>query len=101
MTNNRRVFHVRRQIWMKFGQVEKAIARNCSFTWVIYGETFRDATPAEAIQMRNQQAREAEPLPMAEWGGLKFIAPANAKYSAGAELKIAAEANRFFAEAMA
>lgn len=101
MTNNVRVFHETRRFWMKFGQVEKAIARNCSFKWVIYGETFRDATPAEAINMRNQQAKDAEPLPMAEWGGVKFVAPANAKYSEGAELKIAAEANRFFAEAMA
>jgi hypothetical protein len=39
---------------MKFGQVQKRMAENCCFVWVIYGETFRDATILEAANMRKE-----------------------------------------------
>ena len=57
---------------MKFGQVQKRMAENCCFVWVKYGETFRDATIAEAADMRKEQAKLAEPLPFAEIPGLIY-----------------------------
>ena len=57
---------------MKFGQVQKRMAENCCFVWVKYGETFRDATIAEAADMRKEQAKLAEPLPYVECPGLVY-----------------------------
>jgi len=58
MTNNSRVTHAVRGYTMKFGQVQKRITENSCFVWVKYGETFRDATIAEAAQMRKEQAKQ-------------------------------------------
>ena len=58
MSNNDRVTHSTRGYTMKFGQVQKRIAENSCFVWVVYGESFRDATIAEAAQMRKEQAAQ-------------------------------------------
>lgn len=79
MTNNARVFNLTRRFYMKLGQVEKSIEKSCSFVWVIRGETFRDATPAEAVHMRNEQALKREfgqeVLTSREIPGLRFKGP--------------------------
>jgi hypothetical protein len=62
MSNNDRVTHAVRGYTMKFGQVQKRIAENSCFVWVVYGESFRDATIAEAAQMRKEQAKEPQGL---------------------------------------
>jgi len=85
MTNNSRVTHAVRGYTMKFGQVQKRIAENSCFVWVKYGETFRDATIAEAAQMRKEQAKLAEPIPFAELPGLMFRKP-NPTSVSGAEV---------------
>ena len=72
MTKNSRVTHATRQYSMKFGQVQKRMAENCCFVWVTFGETFRDATIAEAADMRKEQAKLAEPLPFMEIPGLIY-----------------------------
>ena len=89
MTNNSRVTHAVRGYTMKFGQVQKRIAENSCFVWVKYGETFRDATIAEAAQMRKEQATQRnvglEVLKSGEVGGCKWIPPATTTYRAPRE----------------
>jgi len=46
----------------KFGWVQKRIAEHCSFVWVEFGKTFRDATFQEAAQMRKAQAQQEKGL---------------------------------------
>jgi len=46
----------------KFGWVQKRIAQHASFVWIVYGETFRDATFAEAAAMRIEQAKQEQGL---------------------------------------
>ena len=70
MTNNSRVTHAVRGYTMKFGQVQKRIAENSCFVWVVYGESFRDATIQEAAQMRKEQAKEPQGLVYFECAGL-------------------------------
>lgn len=96
MTNNSRVFHVKRGFSLKFKQVQKAIEQNCSFVWVEYGRTFRDATPAEAISMRNQLAKEAERLESSEIPGVTFKPPIGAQAAHYIERQRAFEANQFY-----
>lgn len=98
MTNNARVFHVKRGFSLKFKQVQKAIEQNCSFVWVEYGRTFRDATPQEAISMRNQVAakRVIEPLEFAELPHVTFKPPIGAQAAHYIERQRAFEANQFY-----
>ena len=100
MTNNSRVFHVKRGFSLKFKQVEKAIEQNCSFVWVEFGKTFRDATPAEAINMRNVQAKEREILESSELPGLTFKPPIAAQAAHYIERQRAFEANQFYVSAI-
>lgn len=95
MTNNARVFNLTRHFYMKLGQVEKSIEKSCSFVWVIRGETFRDATPAEAVHMRNEQAKVREPLPQAEIPGLIFQPPSTGQAYARAGYELMMRANNF------
>lgn len=71
MASHKRVYNESKQIWMKFRQAEKAVEA-CSAIWVIYGQKTRNLTIAEAIEARNTQAKNREPLPWAEIPGLKF-----------------------------
>lgn len=66
MTRNSRVIHAIKGHSLKFGQVQKRIAESCCFVWVVYGETFRDATYSEAANMRKEQIKKAEDLPYVE-----------------------------------
>ena len=95
MTNNTRVTHAVRGYTMKFGQVQKRIAENSCFVWVKYGETFRDATIAEAAQMRKEQAKLAEPIPFAELPGLIFKPAPNAQASTRQSFALLKQANQF------
>ena len=96
MTNNARVTHISRGFSLKFKQVTKAIEQNCSFVWVDYGRTFRDATPAEAIAMRNQIAKEAELLESPELPGITFKPPIGAQAAHYMECQRAYQANEFY-----
>ena len=100
MTNNSRATHVSRGFSLKFKQVQKAIEQNCSFVWVEFGRTFRDATPKEAITMRNEQAKERELLESAELPGVTFQPPIGAQASYFIEMKRAYEANQFYTQAV-
>jgi hypothetical protein len=95
MTNNSRVTHAVRGYTMKFGQVQKRIAENSCFVWVKYGETFRDATVAEAAQMRKEQAKLQEPIPFAELPGLIFKPAPNAQASTRQSFALLKQANQF------
>ena len=68
--------------------------------WVIFGETVRDLTYAEAVQARNQQAAEREPLAYAELPGITFKPPIGAQATHMIEVKRAFEANKFFTDAV-
>jgi hypothetical protein len=94
MTNNFRVFNLTMKVWIKHRQAQKAV-ENCAATWVD-PRTIRQLTLAEAISARNEQARVREPLGYAEIPGLKVAGIADIH----AEMALAAEANRFFAEAL-
>ena len=111
MTNNSRVTHAVRGYTMKFGQVQKRIAENSCFVWVKYGETFRDATIAEAAQMRKEQAAQPDntlvyyvegkngkliPKPyFAELPGLIFKPAQNAQASTRQSFALLKQANQF------
>jgi len=79
---------------MKRRQAIRAI-ENCACAWVQYGVSIRDLTIAEAIAARNEQARTAEPLPLAELPGLKVSNLPH--YSA--EIELSQAANKFAFEA--
>jgi len=111
MTNNSRVTHAVRGYTMKFGQVQKRIAENSCFVWVKYGETFRDATIAEAAQMRKEQAAQpnnalvyyvegkaGKLIPktyFAELPGLIFKPAPNAQASTRQSFALLKQANQF------
>lgn len=92
--NNSRVFHVSGRFSLKHSQVVKGVD-NCALAWVVFGESFRNLTPDEAIKARNQQAKEREPLPFAELPGLVFRAPAGKESALYAERAMAIQANQF------
>lgn len=84
MTNNSRVTHAVRGYTMKFGQVQKRIAENSCFVWVKYGETFRDATIAEAAQMRKANPGPKDECRVGlglsgEIAGCRYRQPANSQ----------------------
>ena len=95
MSNNHRILNVSRGFTLKHGQAVKAIG-NCACAWVEYGVSIRDLTIAEAITARNEQARIAEPLPLAELPGL--VVRNLPHYSD--ELELATTANKFAFEAV-
>jgi len=97
MTKNSRVIHSTRGYAMKFGQVQKRMAENCCFVWVIYGETFRDATILEAANMRKEQAKLAEPLPFAEIPGLIYQPSASSLASTRQRFPLIRQAHEFAA----
>ena len=94
MSNNHRILNVTRGFTLKHKQAVRAIA-NCACAWVEYGTSIRDLTIAEAITARNEQARMAEPLPLAELPGV--IVRNMPHYSD--ELEISRAANKFAFEA--
>ena len=111
MTNNSRVFHVKRGFSLKFKQVQKAIEQNCSFVWVEYGRTFRDATIEEAAAMRKETADKKEGMGywiagkddepvfkpyLAELPEVTFKPPIGAELATRLERQRAFEANQFY-----
>ena len=94
MSNNHRILNVTRGFTLKHKQAVRAIA-NCACAWVEYGTSIRDLTIAEAITARNEQARVAEPLPLAELPGV--IVRNMPHYSD--EIEISRAANKFAFEA--
>jgi len=64
--------HEIRGFSLKLKQVQARISKEHCFVWVKYGETFRDATFAEAAQMRKEQVKDLEPLAHAEIPGLRY-----------------------------
>lgn len=69
---------------MRLGQVRKRIAESCCFVWVVPGETFRDATYAEAAKMRKEFATNRdiaqEVLGAPEVPGVRFLPPSTTNY---------------------
>jgi hypothetical protein len=63
VSNQDRVTHSVRGYTMKFGQVQKRIAETSCFVWVDAAKTlFRDATIAEAAEMRKEQVKPDDGL---------------------------------------
>ena|ERR1700748_2850071 len=75
-----------------FGRIEQCIS-----DWVEYGVSIRDLTLAEAIQARSQQAKDREPLPLAEIHGLKYEPASRNAVSTRESLKLAYEDGKFAA----
>lgn len=75
MTNNKLVFNVTRNYWIKRKTALNGIERDCNLAWVVDRESVRDLTLAEQIAARNEQAKMREPLPYAEVAGLRFDPP--------------------------
>lgn len=80
MPQDNRIFNVTRGFRLKPGQVERAFL-NCAMKWEVEGVSVRDCTIAEAIQLRNDQAKVREPLAYAEIPGLSFKPPASGQES--------------------
>jgi hypothetical protein len=78
MSKPHRVLNLTKGIRLKYPQALRAI-ENCAATWVVEGEAIRDLTLAESIAKRNEQARNREPLPLAEIYGLTYDPPASDK----------------------
>jgi hypothetical protein len=72
MSQNTRVFHVARGFSLKHSQVKKAVLDG-SLMWVVVGQSFRNATPAESFAARQKQAEESDPLELAELHHLKVV----------------------------
>ena len=99
MTNNARVSNITRGYSLKHKQAVRAVD-NCAAAWVVYGESIRDLTLAEAIAARNAQAKEREPLAQAEIPGITFKPPIGAQATHMIEVRRAFEANEFFTQAV-
>jgi hypothetical protein len=92
MTNNARITNLSRGFSLKHKQAERAV-ENCAAAWVEYGVSIRDLTFAEAVQARNTQASNREPLPVAEIPGIKVTG-----IDAYTEMRLAWDANIFAAQ---
>jgi hypothetical protein len=65
---------------MSKSYAEQVMRDHCSITWVVQGETIRDTTNEERIELRAEQAQQQkrlEPIALAEIHGLKFEPPAS------------------------
>jgi hypothetical protein len=69
-----RIFNITRKFYLKRSQVERAI-ENCAMCWIEFGVSVRDLTIAEAINARNQQAANREPLERTELPNVVFKGP--------------------------
>lgn len=69
-----KILNISRNYYIKCTQALRGI-ENCAFTWVVEGETVRDLSLAESIGKRNEQSKNAEPLPYAEVAGVTFKGP--------------------------
>lgn len=94
MTQNARVFNVTRGYALKHKAALRGI-ENCAWAWVEFGVSVRDLTITEQIQARNEQAKNREPLAMAEIPGVSFEQPANASASIYERLGLVRAANQF------
>ncbi len=92
MSQDTRIFNVTRGFRMKHKQALRAIEQ-CACAWVEYGKTIRDLTIAEAIQARNTQAAERDPLPNCELPGIIFQQPTSASISAYERYALIRDAN--------
>lgn len=77
---------------MKRSAAEKAV-ENCACVWVKYALTVRDATLAESIQMRNEQAKLREPMALSELHGLRYEPSLSGKESTQRGYTLIREAN--------
>lgn len=94
MTKTTRVRNLTRGFTLKRSQAERAVAE-CAAEWVAQGESIRDLTIAESIAKRNEQAKQREPLPLAEIHGLRFEPPSNALAPSRAAYELMQRANAF------
>jgi hypothetical protein len=69
-----RILHIDRGFMLKRSQADRAI-ESCACAWVIPGVSVRQLTLAEAIQARNVQAKQREPLATAEIPGIAYDRP--------------------------
>jgi hypothetical protein len=92
MSQDTRVFNLTRKFRMKRSQALRAI-ENCACAWVEYGVSVRDLSLREAINARNSQARQREPLPNPELPGLVFEHPVSAIASVRERYALIREAN--------
>lgn len=72
MSNNSRIFNVTRGFSLSFKQAVRAIEKECSADWEVYGMSIRDRSLAESLMARAEQVRLREPLPYAEIPGLSY-----------------------------
>lgn len=71
MNNRFRVFNITRGYALKHKAALRGI-ENCAWAWVEFGISVRDLTITEQIQARNEQAKNREPLAMAEIPGVIY-----------------------------
>lgn len=69
-----KILNITRKYQIPYNQALRGI-ENCAFAWVEEGKSVRDLSLAESISRRNEQAKNAEPLPYAEVAGLTFKGP--------------------------
>lgn len=78
----KRVLHIQRGFHMSLTYAQQVMREHCSIAWVVEGETIRDTTNEERIELRAQQAqRESlqQPLAALEIPGLTFKGPLPAR----------------------
>jgi hypothetical protein len=97
MTKSPRILNISRNFTLKRNQALKAID-NCACAWVDEGISIRDLNPAEAIAARHQQARNREPLPLAEIHGLTYEQPITATQSIHERYGLVRAANELVAQ---
>ena len=98
MASHYRVFNETKNYHMKYKQALRAI-ENCAAVWIEPGRVLRDATLQESINMRNELAKQREPLADSEILGLKFQPNQSFAQSAANSRRLAYEANVFAVQA--
>jgi len=87
MASKKRVLHTQRGFYMSFTYAEQVMRDHCTITWDIPGQTIRDTTDEERIEMRAEQANRVRlselksgMLGPHDIHGLKFERPKSTNY---------------------
>lgn len=78
MASHKSVVHTQRGFRMSKNYAEQVMRDHCSITWVIKGETIRDTTDEERLELRAKQTKAEkllEPMGYAEIPGLRYEPP--------------------------
>lgn len=88
MASHKSVVHSERGFRMSRTYAEQVMREHCSITWVVKGQTIRDTTDDERIELRAAQMQERRMREIADeivgmpndLSGMKFVPPKTTRY---------------------